>query len=260
MKQVRVAFSGSGFLAGIHAGAICALMDSGIEIVEVAGTSGGSIAASLVACGFSAASIKQISLEDLPGGILSFNPFSIFRQGINSGNVLRNWLHQVLGEVTFEKAAVPITIMATNINERKSYRMAKDSTPITLLADACRASASVPFVFEPYDLNGVKCCDGGMCCNLALDQLVMDGIPQIGIEVMDGLPTGGTSSYLSFAKAAIQTMLQSNEENLVAWGKMFDAKIIQVDATPYGFLDPSLPPESKEDLFNRGYQAVMKAI
>ena len=49
MKQVRLAFSGSGFLAPIHAGAACAFLDAGVQIVEVAGTSGGSIAAALIA-------------------------------------------------------------------------------------------------------------------------------------------------------------------------------------------------------------------
>ena len=48
MQNVRVAFSGSGFLAPIHAGAVCGMLDSEKSILEVAGTSGGSIAAALV--------------------------------------------------------------------------------------------------------------------------------------------------------------------------------------------------------------------
>ncbi len=254
MKQIRLAYSGSGSLAPIHGGATCCVLDRGVEIVEVAGTSGGSIAAALVACGFDSAQIKQICLESLPNGVDSFNFFSLFNQGWNSGDVLLEWLHQTLGEATFATAKIPVTIMATDIENRRSYKMSRDTTPSTKLYEACRASSSVPFVFEPYVVNGVKCCDGGMCCNLPLDQLILDSVQQVGIDVKSKGGRIDTSTYPAFAESCIQTMLQSNEDNLIAWGKMFDAKVIEVDASPYGFLDFALPESAKLDLFNRGYQ------
>ncbi|MDE2097803.1 MAG: patatin-like phospholipase family protein [Patescibacteria group bacterium] len=255
MKQVRLAFSGSGFLAPIHAGAICALMDQGVDIVEVAGTSGGSIAAALVAAGFTSKGIKELTLSDLPSDILSFDLLALWGQGINDGSSLLGWLEDALGDVTFTSSKVPITIMATDIDNGIAYRLARDTASGTTLAEACRASASVPFIFQPFHLNGVKCVDGGVCCNMPLDQLVLDHVPQVGIEVMDGSTKGSTSTLIGFAKQCLSSMLASNEANLVAWGKMFDAKVIQIDAMPYGFLDASLSSEAKLDLFSRGYKA-----
>lgn len=258
--KLRVAFSGSGFLAPIHAGVVCAMLDKGHEIVEVAGTSGGSIVAAMIAAGFSSDKIKTIALQDLPDGIVSPQISGLWSLGLNDGHILQRWLRETFGGVTFASAKVPITIMATDIDHGIPYRLAKDVAAGTFLADACRASASVPFVYEPFILNGVKCVDGGVCCNLPLDKLVMDDAQQIGVEVMDGSSAGSTGNIFSFGRQCIKAMLSSNEGNLVAWGEMYDAKIIQADASPYGFLDASLTAAQKLDLFNRGYTAFTKTI
>ena len=260
MQNVRVAFSGSGFLAPIHAGAVCGMLDSEKSILEVAGTSGGSIAAALVACGYSSSIIKSISLEDLPSdiipdGVLDFSLRSLMHNGLSDGSVLLNWLHEKLGDVTFAQAKIPITIMATDIQAGMSFKFSAATTPNIPLYQACSASASVPFVYAPYQIGGMYFCDGGMCCNLPINQLVMDSAEQIGIEVMDGSPSGDIDGWMDFSKQCIKTMLASNEANLEAWGEMFDAKIIQVDAAPYGFLNAKLPLSAKTELFNRGYKA-----
>lgn len=258
---LRAAFSGAGTLGLIHGGAICAYIDNDYSFQQAAGSSAGSIAASLIAAGFTSAEIRGFCMSAMPDGILSANLFDLpFDDAVNTGEIMEKWLHDVLGDITFAQAKVPITILATDINARKSYAMNKNVCPDTPLYQACRASSSVPFMFEPYMLNDRKFVDAGVACNMPLNHLVMDEIPIVGIEIMDSSPASITSNVASLAKACIQTMLQSNEGNLVAWGKMFAAKIIQIDATPYGFLDPSLPLSAKEDLFNRGYSAVQKAL
>ena len=165
--KIRVAFSGSGFLAPVHAGAICALMDCGIDIVEVAGTSGGSIAAALVASGMTADHIHEVAQSDIPDGIMSLQPWSILtKRAMNSGAVLREWLGSVLGVRTLGECTIPITIMATDIAGGKGVALSNVSHPHVMLADACRASASVPFVWSPHSIDGVEYCDGGMVNNI----------------------------------------------------------------------------------------------
>ena len=260
MKQVRIAFSGSGYLAPIHAGAICAFMDAGVIIVQVSGTSGGSIAAAMVASGMSSSQIKTTALAQLPNGIVSFNIFKLFLEGLNSGDVLNTWLHSMFGSTTFGEASVPVTIMATDIDNGCSYKFDSVNTPDTLLADACRASASVPFIYVPAEVNGKKLTDGGMCCNIPVDELVRDSIPRVGVEVVDGNPVGTTNSFIGLTEQCLHTMLSSNESNLIAWAKQTGATIIPVSATPYGFLDGSLTLPQKTDLFVRGYQAAIETI
>lgn len=256
MNQVRLALSGSGFLAPIHAGAVCAFMDAGVEIVEVAGTSGGSIVAAMVAAGMDQTQIKARALAPVPNGIMRYQPFAIMRKAMNNGGVLQSWLESAIGESTLGASKMPITIMATDIDAGESFAFTRESTPHVKLSCACRSSASVPFVWSPNRLIGRVFCDGGMCCNVPTDKLIDDDTPRVGIQVDDGSSRGDASTLIGFIKQCIGTLLAANENNLVAWATETGASIIPVKAAPYGFLDPNLTRAAKEDLFKRGYDAV----
>lgn len=258
--KYKLAFSGAGVLGRIHCGAICALLDLGIEIPEVSGTSAGSIAAALVACEKTPSEIKAIALADLPSGILSYEPLAIIKQGYNSGNVFLKWCQKLFGDIRFSDLNIPLTIMATDVNGGVAYRFSNKDTPNVLLSDACRASSSVPFFFSPYFISGVKLVDGGMCQNIPVDQLFRDEIPRVGIEIIDGEPSGTTGSLVGLAKQCIATMLAANENNLVSWANQTDSKIVSVSALPYGFLDSKLTLDQKAELFERGYEAALNFL
>lgn len=259
MKQIRVAFSGSGFLAPIHAGAICAFMDAGCQIIEVAGTSGGSIAAALVASGMGYSQIKYAALSDLPEGICDYHVLELMHEGLNDGEVLLCWLKALFGDRTFENAVVPITVMATDIDHHQAKRFNAKETPDVLLSEACRASASVPVIYKPFEIDGITLLDGGMCQNIPVNQLTDDPVPRFGIEVMD---SGGAvkTDFIGRLESCLSTMLASNEDNLAVWAKQTGATIIPVSADPFGFLDAKLPRTAKEELFKRGYDAVIAAL
>lgn len=255
--KARVAFSGSGFLAPIHIGAICAFKDLGIEIIETAGSSGGSIASALVAIGKTAEEMKALALQDIPKGIVSYDITALFKEGFNDGEILLDWLNNVIGPITFGELPNQLTVMATDIDSGKSCKFSNQDTPDVKVADACRASSSVPFVFAPYTVAGIKCVDAGVANNLPVDRLILDDVQRYGIDVLDGEPAGTTNTVIGLAKQCIATMLAANENNLIAWAQQTDSKIVSVSALPYGFLNPSLSLEEKTDLFERGYDAVI---
>ena len=260
MKKVRLALSGSGFLAPIHVGAICALMDKGVDIVEIAGTSGGSIAAALVGAGKTAQQLHDIALAALPDGILKFNIQAPFAQGYSTGDVMHQWLLDTIGPVTFAQSKVPIHIIATDINEGKPHEFNAVSTPDVAIHDACRASASIPFIYAPAKVNSIKLVDGGLVENLPVKYLIEDEIPRFGIRVMSGKSSGNTGSILSYAGQCLNTLLDADENNLAAWATETKAIIIPVDASPYSFLDCSMTLPQKIDLYTRGYSAVTEVL
>lgn len=257
---IRLALSGSGFLAPIHVGAICALLDNDFDIVEVAGTSGGSIAAALLATGKSSSQLKQVSLEPLPADILSFNLTALFQQGYCTGEVMHKWLLSTIGDETFKDVNIPLHIVATDINAGSAYEFNKVSTPSTYLYDACRASASIPFVYSPAKVNGIKYCDGGMAVNLPIKYLIEDSIPRLGIRVISGSSSGKTDTLLEYAGQCLNTLLDADEDNLAQWAIESKATVLPVDASPYSFLNCTLTQEQKLELFNRGYNAVIPHI
>jgi NTE family protein len=260
MKQIRLALSGSGFLAPIHIGAICALMDNGVEIIEIAGTSGGSIAAALVAIGKTSQQLKSIALEPLPDGILAFNFRAMFAQGYCTGDVMHQWLLDVIGDSTFAATKIPVSIIATDIDAGEAFEFDAVTTPTVALYDACRASASIPFIYSPAIIGNTKYCDGGMCENLPVKYLVDDAVPRLAIRVMSGNSSHKTDTLLRYAGQCINTLLDADEDNLAQWATQAKAAVIPVDASPYSFLNCTMALEQKLDLFNRGYDSVGKYL
>jgi len=259
--KVRVAFSGSGFLTPVHVGAATAFIDAGCEIIEVAGTSGGCICAAFIAAGISPAKMKLIAIADLPHDILDFELYALLKdEGLNDGSTLLEWLKGILGSLKMGQSLVPVTISATDINAGKQFNFSNTETPDVLMADACRASASVPFVFSPHKTAGRKFVDGGVCCNLPIDDLIVDEIPRFGIQVIDGTTEGTTDTFIGLTTQLIGTMMASNQANMVEFGIRTGATIIPVSAITFGFLNARLTMGQKIELFNRGYDAVKKAL
>ena len=124
MDKVRLAFSGSGFLAPIHAGAAAAFMDQHVDIVEVAGTSGGSIVAACVAAGLGAVDLHRIATSPIPAAIMDTQLWTLIRpgkpNGKNDGKLLLGWLRAMIGygNTRFKDCQMPVTIMASDIEPR----------------------------------------------------------------------------------------------------------------------------------------------
>lgn len=192
-------------------GAVSVLEEAGYSVQRVAGTSAGAIVGSLVAAGTPAARLAEImagldwrrfqdrSLVDripLCGPALSL----ALDKGLYEGRYLHDWLAERLAERgvrTFEDLAitreqdpgsalppeeryrlavvvsdVTCGLMRTFPADYGRYGLAADDVPV---ADAARASASIPFFFEPVTLEDVQArrdvvlVDGGLLSNFPVE-------------------------------------------------------------------------------------------
>lgn len=264
--KVRIAFSGSGMLAPAHIGFVCAILDAGYEIVEVSGTSGGSIVASLVALGKTQAELKALALGDYPDGIIDISKLKLFTSRFskcsppygNDGTILLKWLQGVMGNAIMNDVKIPLTIVATNLSDISTLYFNKQSTPAISLALACRASSSVPFVYKPILYNGKQLVDGGVRANIPTNVLQQEDV-RIGVRINDGGSYNLCDTF-GFSEQLISCLLDANEDNLEAWAEASGAIMTEIDATPYNFLNSHLPLESKNDLYTRGYNAGNRVI
>lgn len=172
------------------------------------GTSAGSIVAALLSAGFSGREIEarliETSLLDFADTTLLdripvIGPaLSVLREnGWIEGSAFRNWLADVLAErgvVTF--GDLHEHDRRSDLGDDRSYRLVVTATDLTngelvflpwdyrrlygleadeqLVADAVRASISVPFVFEPVlvrsaDGSTITLVDGGVLSNFPID-------------------------------------------------------------------------------------------
>ena len=156
--KLGIALSGGGARGFAHIGVLRALQEYGITPDIVSGVSAGSIVGVLYASGI--APDKIISLFDNK----KFNDFCepcVPHKGLFSLNKLGEFLKKHLVVDTFEQLATPLVICATNLD--KSIPVAFESGD---LVNSVIASCSIPIIFNPVNINGTYCVDGGVLRNL----------------------------------------------------------------------------------------------
>lgn len=265
MKAARVAFSGSGSLAGIHAGAASAIWEAGYEIVEVAGTSGGSIVAAAIACGMRDDALHCLAVYSDMSKLLNENVFKLFlSDGMDSGDNLYQYLDHAYGRARMRDAVTPLRIVATDVAGLRKFVFDSQETPDVPMALAVRASCAVPMIYSPVSMQEpisgrmMQLSDGGLMDNIPGDQLAKDDT-RFAIEIADSGQMQDISTKAARVKAYIRCMLGSSEDAHMALEAATGVNIITVPATedPLNF---KLPSSTRADLYLRGYMAAKTYI
>lgn len=162
---------GGGAARGIaHVGVLQVLEENGIYPAVVAGTSVGALVGGLYAAG-----VSPLRLATLVQDLKWFDLVSLRLPTVNLSDLARNipmglvdldkmmeWIDQVLGaDVVFEQLNLPFAAVATDLLTSEIVVMNEGR-----LAEAIRASCSVPGVFTPYHRNGRLLVDGVVVNNL----------------------------------------------------------------------------------------------
>ncbi|WP_233272943.1 patatin-like phospholipase family protein [Paraburkholderia acidisoli] len=167
MKPIRVALSGSGFRLPAHLGALQAIADAGYEVVELSGTSGGSIVASLYASGMSLDVLRELCMSLDWSPMMSFSPWALVAsQSLCSGNTLLQYLQKLTDGKKFSDLSIELKVIASDLLTEKEFVFSRAATPDAELATAARASASIPLVFAPVAFANSLLVDGGCCNNM----------------------------------------------------------------------------------------------
>jgi NTE family protein len=201
------------------------------EWVNVAGTSAGSICASLIACGYDADELEStfmgipfVEFEDFGkggkviGGLLNLAE----HHGLAHGEVFHQWIDEKIDGARFKKlknedpSASPryrLQMIATDITNKRMLVLPDDIAkykgptgepldPDELkIADAVRMSMSIPYFFQPIILidgeTGVRSTivDGGVLSNFPVwlfdTQREEAGRPTFGFHLVGGRGVGG---------------------------------------------------------------------
>jgi NTE family protein len=171
--QVNAVFEGGGVKAIALIGAVSAAQQRGIRFNRVAGTSSGSIVASLLAAGYNASEMKTIITETPFKSFLQtsglyrtkyIGPFFrlMIKKGLYPGDILEKWVSDKLedkGIRTF--ADLPqnkLKIIASDISQGKLLVLPDDIEQYGIdphrleVSRAIRMSTSIPYFFDPVVL------------------------------------------------------------------------------------------------------------
>jgi NTE family protein len=232
--RADLVLEGGGVLGIAHVGAVSVLEAHGYRFPRLAGTSAGAIVATLLAAGMSGEDIRRL-LEDvrLPGfldrGLAGRVPLIgpalelALDDGVYEGDVVRKWLGDRLAERGVETFAdlriddpqvepgrrYRLVVVVADVSAGELIRLPWDYAdrygldPDTqLVADAVRASISIPFFFEPARLRHADgatsvLVDGGVLSNFPIGTFDRtDALPPrwptFGVKLIPHLPADAT--------------------------------------------------------------------
>jgi NTE family protein len=178
--RVGFVFSGGGPLGALQVGALHALFEHGVKPDLAVGTSVGGLNATWVA--FDPTPMGAHSLEDqwrnmkegdlFPGGRFKASWARMFVRGnkVFENTGLRHYIERTLGSPRFEDAAIPLGITATELHSGAEALFT--SGPLT---EPLIASAAMPGIFPPVEIEGSQYIDGGVSNNVPIAPAVTMG-------------------------------------------------------------------------------------
>jgi len=291
-------------------GAITALHSAGYEFggnARIAGTSAGAVVGSLVAAGATVDELaetmrglnyRRFRDSGWPGGVGDLMSL-VTRMGLYKGDWLRGWIGDRLAEygvrtfgdlrITGDPAsalppgrAYKLVVVVSDITRGRLVRLPWDYANYgldpdeQLVADAVRASASIPFFFRPVTLPDRRggtpsvCTDGGMLSNFPVQLFDRDDDtpprwPTFGVKLSARPPRPGPSDgprlrgLLSLTKALVSTMVEAHDRMSLDDPAVLDRTVF-VDTDGVSATDFDLDANRREILFANGRQAAERFL
>lgn len=300
-RAADLVLSGGGVLGIGHVGAVSVLEEHGFEFKRIAGTSAGSIVGALLAAGMPASQMHGVIAELDYRRFLDRDPLAplsvVLENGYAQGKYFHRWLDARLDELgvqTFadlriddDPGADPreehrwrLTVMATDVTRGQFLRLPGDYVRYGLspdeqrVADAVRASISVPYLFEPLRLSypdgASLLVDGGLISNYPIDTFDRtDGSPSrwetIGVTVIPELPAGDTRLIpqlgalrpipgFRFLESVVTTAVVGRDQGYLAQPWVRD-RSIAVDGLGVSPFDFGIDRKAAERLYESGRRA-----
>lgn len=258
MSKISLALSGSGFKFPVHVGALKAVLDSEHELVEVSGTSGGSIVAGMWACDMSEGDMIDIALCTDWRPFIKFQPRAFFRGGINDGQKVLEFCREITQGRTFESSERPISIVSTDLLTNNPHLFSHQETPYVSIAEAIRASVSIPVLFTPYRWGDKLLVDGVVSNSLPMNHLFTEDSIRVGVKIDNTGPTYPAISLKSgpfgIARRALYHMVDKQDVWAFDSGHFGNIVRVNTDYTPG--LQPNHPREVRDKLMEDGYLAM----
>ena len=211
--KIGIALSGGGVKGFAHLGVLKALEEKGIEADVLAGVSAGAIVGSFIAAGKKPSEVMKLINES---DFFDFAKLSLPNRGIFTLDNMTENLKKSLGIKSFEELKIPFYVGAANIERARMEYFDKGD-----LIKIIQASASIPVLFSPVEINGELYVDGGLFENLPVNPLLDKCDILIAVNVMPVNLNGKLDSITDIAVRTFQLKTIVNAEELKAKADIF---------------------------------------
>lgn len=267
---------GGGAIRGIaYVGTIRALEEIGINPQNIAGSSVGSIVASLMALGYTASELREIFLG------VNFELFKDVQFGLgpnfalSKGEVFLEWIRELIEKkfygdkyrkgknkaVTFKDIDKNLVVITTDLSNFGCKEFSRFETPDFEIATAVRISSTMPGLMKPYEYNNTLLVDGDLqksmpmwklSKNLLLDE---ERVLEFRLEgEFDGTDKNALD-YMNTIYSCITSMCTSYIAETYGHNDKFD--YITINTGDVIVVDFNYPKEKREELIESGYKQTM---
>ena len=244
-KKVGLALSGGGALGYAHIGFLQAMKEYKFDVDVVSGTSMGSIIGVLYSAGYSPMEILELVDKENMNKFLNVVKLnSKFYKGFFNHEKLSNVLSRTIPHNDFSKLNKKFYCCVTDFNQA-TYKFVGEGD---LLKEYVMASASIPIVYEPMEVEGEQYIDGGVMQNLPVEPLINEKCDLIiGVDVIS-LPK--RKEIKGLGRIMSRTIALYIMGNTKIWADKCDY-VIKPNLENYTILDF----DKAQELFDIGYEA-----
>src|SRR6202030_573527 len=219
--RVGLALAG-GFARGIaHVGVIKALVNAGIPIDCIAGTSVGALIGACYCAGVPLDEMQRIASTT---SFADFGRWTPSWLGLATNQRMENYFARFTRVKTFEELKTPLAIAATDINAGISVYYTKG-----LIAPALRGSCAYPGLFVPIQFEGRTLVDGFLTAPVPVEGTLLLGADVI---IAIHLEPGNLEDPRTVADVISRSFTIIQRHGAIAWRQQADV-IIEPDVKPF---------------------------
>ncbi|RTE54889.1 phospholipase [Arenibacter aquaticus] len=246
-KSVGLVLSGGGVKGMAHIGLIRALNEFGINAHMVSGTSVGALIGALYANGNSVEEMLQF-FKETP--LFRYHFMTLLKPGLLDTERYFDLFVKYFPENSFEALQRKLYVVATDLQkgDEKTFYEGELIKPLL-------ASAALPPVFSPVDIEGSLYADGGIMNNFPYEHVAKENNFVIGsnVSAVKEIPKEGIKSSLQLANRTTSLMIYAiNRKKVHQCDLVFEPQALEL----IGILDK----KGIEKAYNIGYEHAVRVI
>ncbi len=188
-----IVLSGGGIRGVAHIGLLQALKEQQLFPSYISGTSAGAVVGALYSAGHSAEDMVNFFKN---AHIFDFRRYTIKKPGLLDSESFIQYAKTYFQTDHFSELTIPLFITATNLNKGQNIIFSDGPLIRTMMA-----SAALPPVFSPIEIEGELYTDGGITNNFPIEPLLPLNIPILGsfvnpITDANNQEMGSTSKFI----------------------------------------------------------------
>lgn len=242
--RLGLALGGGAALGLAHIGVLKCLDENGIQIDALAGTSAGAAIGSCYAFG-----LRPNEILDKARGLSWFKlaNLSYSKMGIASASGIAELIESFLGDVEIENADMPLAIVATDIESGDKVVIRSG-----IVSKAVAASACIPGIFAPYELQGKDLMDGSL-----VEDLPLGALADLGVDVAIAVDL---HRFRKFKRPGNVIDVMTNAMDILVANQESVRFAKQINIEPH--LEPFTPSDfdRADEIVAAGYKAAQESI